>query len=145
MSDYDPSRAMPRDPGSRIGRREFLAGAAALAVAAPATARAQNQERRMHGLIGRMTAVPGRRDELIAILVDGVGGMPGCLSYVVALDPADDDAIWITEVWKDVESHRASLSLPEVRAAIAKGRPLIASFEPGTVTVPVGGHGLAGA
>ena len=97
----------------------------------------------LHGLIGKMTAAPGRRDELVAILLDGVSGMPGCLSYVVATDPADADGLWITEVWDTAASHTASLSLPSVRAAIAKGRPLIAGFSNHTTTVPIGGHGLA--
>lgn len=96
----------------------------------------------MYGLIGKMTAVAGKRDELIAILLDGTGAMPGCLSYIVATDPADADAIWITEVWDSPASHKASLSLPAVQGAIGKGRPLIAAFAPGTVTTPVGGHGL---
>lgn len=97
----------------------------------------------MHGLIGKMIAAPGQRDALIAILLEGVAGMPGCLSYVVAIDPADDNAIWITEAWDSKASHTASLSLPSVQAAIAKGRPLIAGFSQSTVTIPVGGHGLS--
>ena len=96
----------------------------------------------MYGLIGKMTATPGQRDALAAILLDGTGAMPGCLSYIVAADPADADALWITEVWESAESHRASLSLPAVQAAIAKGRPLIAGFSDRTETVPLGGHGL---
>ncbi len=52
----------------------------------------------MYGLIGKMKARPGQRDALIAILLDGIAAMPGCLSYIVASDPADADAIWITEV-----------------------------------------------
>ncbi|HPF62855.1 MAG: antibiotic biosynthesis monooxygenase [Gemmatimonadetes bacterium] len=96
----------------------------------------------MHGLIGKMRAVPGQRDALIAILLEGVAGMPGCLSYVVARDPADADAIWITEVWDSPASHQASLALPAVRDAIARGRPLIAGFEQHVTTEPVGGHGL---
>ena len=96
----------------------------------------------MYGLIGKMTTVPGQRDALVAILLEGVTGMPGCLSYVVATDPADADAIWITEVWDTEASHKASLSLPSVREAIAKGRPLIAGFGSRTVTTPVGGDGL---
>jgi quinol monooxygenase YgiN len=47
----------------------------------------------MYGLIGKMKAFPGQRDALIAILLDGVSGMPGCRSYVIATDPADADAI----------------------------------------------------
>lgn len=96
----------------------------------------------MYGLIGRMRAVEGRREELARILLEGTGAMPGCLSYVVALDPADADALWITEVWDRQESHRASLQLPEVQSAIARGRPLIAGFDSQTETRPVGGFGL---
>ncbi len=96
----------------------------------------------MYGLIGKMTAVPGQRDALVTILLDGVSGMPGCLSYVVATDPGDADAIWVSEVWDSEASHKASLTLPSVRAAIAKGRPLLAGFGNSTVTTPVGGHGL---
>ena len=98
----------------------------------------------MYGLIGKMTATPGQRDALAAILLDGTTSMPGCLSYVVASDPADADALWITEVWDTAESHRASLALPEVQAAIAKGRPLIAGFSNRTETTPLGGVGLPG-
>ena len=96
----------------------------------------------MHGLIGKMTAVEGQRDALVAILLEGIAGMPGCLSYIVATDPADANAIWVTEVWDSKASHEASLTLPAVRQAIARGRPLIAGFGPRTITTPVGGHGL---
>ena len=96
----------------------------------------------MYGLIGKMRSIPGQRDALVSILLEGVAGMPGCLSYVVASDPADADVLWITEVWDEQASHKASLALPSVQAAIAQGRPLIAGFEQHIETVPVGGHGL---
>lgn len=96
----------------------------------------------MYGLIGRIVAVSGRRDDLARILLEGTQSMPGCLSYVVATDGSDPDALWVTEVWTDRDSHRASLSLPSVQAAIAQGRPLISAFETRTETTPLGGHGL---
>ena len=96
----------------------------------------------MFGLIGKMTAVPGKREELLWILLGGIGEMPGCLSYVVARDPGDPDALWITEVWDSADSHRASLSLPAVREAITRAKPLIARFAEQIQTEPVGGHGL---
>ena len=96
----------------------------------------------MFGLIGRMKAQPGKRDELIPILLEGTRDMPGCLSYVVARDPDHADAIWITEVWTDEASHKASLSLPAVQAAIGRGRPLIAGFDSQQRTEPAGGVGL---
>ncbi len=96
----------------------------------------------MFGLIGRMRARPGKREDLIALLLEGTGGMPGCVSYVIARDTGDADALWITEVWTDEASHKASLALPSVQAAIAKGRPLIAGFDSHTRTEPVGGIGI---
>ena len=96
----------------------------------------------MYGLIGKLVTLPGRRDELITILLESTANMPGCLSYIVAHDPGNVDAIWITEVWDSEASHAASLSLPAVKSAIAKGRPLIAGFGERFVTSPVGGHGL---
>jgi quinol monooxygenase YgiN len=96
----------------------------------------------MYGLIGKMRAGSGKRDALIDILLGGTGAMPGCLSYVVATDPSDADAIWITEVWDTKESHDHSLALPAVKDAIAKGRPLIAGFDSSVATTPIGGVGL---
>ncbi|MFZ4657377.1 MAG: putative quinol monooxygenase [Caldilineaceae bacterium] len=96
----------------------------------------------MYGLIGKIKAAPGQRDALIAILLEGIAGMPGCRSYIVAQDGSDADSIWVTEVWESQASHRASLSLPSVQQAIARGKPLIVSFEQHVETTPVGGHGL---
>ena len=96
----------------------------------------------MYGLIGKMLATPGQRDTLIAILTEGTQSMPGCLSYVVAKDTKDENAVWVTEVWESKDSQAASLQLPAVKAAIAKGKPLIAGFGDYNVTEPVGGVGL---
>lgn len=126
-----------------ISRRTLtFATAAAVLLASKGNAQAQSEDTKMYGLIGKLKATPGQRDALIAILLDGVSGMPGCLSYVVARDPKDPDAVWITEAWESEAHHKASLALPAVRAAIAKGRPLIAGFADNFETEPVGGHGL---
>ena len=123
------------------GRRGVVIGAMAAAVL-PAIPQAQEKGKTMYGLIGQMLAAPGKRDELLAILREGTAEMPGCLSYVLATDPANPDAIWITEVWTDQQAHAASLKLPTVQAAIAKARPIIAGFPQRFETSPVGGHGL---
>src|SRR5206468_3106081 len=96
----------------------------------------------MYGLIGKMTALAGQRDALASLLVDSTPPMPGCLSYIVATDPTDADALWITEVWDSTASHQASLALPAVQATIARARPLIAGFGTRVETVPIGGYGL---
>lgn len=123
-----------------VTRRQTLTAGFGLAVTA--TAQPAFGASTMYGLIGRMKAAPGKRAELAAILLEGTDAMPGCLSYIVAEDPEDADALWITEVWDSVESHRASLSLPAVQAAIARGRPLIAGFDNRHETRPLGGVGL---
>ena len=96
----------------------------------------------MYGLIGKIVAVEGRREELAEILLEGAGGMPGCMSYVVALDTEDEDALWVTEVWETEARHRESLARPSVQEAIGKGRPLIRELGERFVTTPIGGHGL---
>lgn len=96
----------------------------------------------MYGLIGRFRAVEGKRDDLIAVMLDGSVPMAGCRSYVIARDPGSEDGIWITEVWDSQESHKASLSIPEVKATIAKAMPLIAGFEERFETEPKGGIGI---
>jgi quinol monooxygenase YgiN len=126
-----------------VSRRTFTraTGAAAIGVALPVPATLQGSTT-MYGLIGKFTAVAGQRDALAAILLGGTGGMPGCLSYIVANDTTDADTLWITEVWDSEASHTASLTLRSVREAIAKGRPLIASIGSHVVTTPLGGVGL---
>lgn len=114
--------------------------AAALVPLAPEIAMAD--ETLKYGLIGKMIATPGQRDALISFLLGGTGAMPGCLSYVIATDPANPDAIWITEVWQTKQRHADSLKLPEVQAAISKARPIIAGFGERFETTPVGGVGL---
>jgi quinol monooxygenase YgiN len=96
----------------------------------------------MYGLIGRLNAVPGQRDALIEILLNGANDMPGCLSYIVAEDPTDPESIWVTEVWDNPDSHKASLSIPSVQQAISRAKPLIAGFGERFETKPVGGFGL---
>jgi quinol monooxygenase YgiN len=128
-----------------IGRRDFIVitGSAALASAASGSPIPKGSHEKMYGLIGKMIAAPMQRDALISILLEAVDDMPGCLSYVVAKDPVDPDGIWITEVWDSEQNHQASLTIPAVKQAISRAKPLIAGFSNSTKTEPVGGHGLA--
>ncbi len=99
----------------------------------------------MYGLIAKLTAAPGKRDELIKILKEGTRNMPGCRSYILAKDVMDQNAIWVTEIWDSEASHDASLTLPAVKASIIQAKPLIAGFEKAAVTNPVGGVGFPAA
>ncbi|GHE26853.1 hypothetical protein GCM10007167_04950 [Vulcaniibacterium thermophilum] len=127
-----------------VSRRGFVVGAVAgLAACSRSVRGGLREERRMYGLIGKIRTTPGQRDTVVEALLEGTRSMPGCLSYVVALDPGDADAIWVTEVWESREHHQASLGLPAVQAAIARARPHIAGFGERFETLPVGGQGFA--
>lgn len=93
----------------------------------------------MYGLIVKLTIVPGKRDEMIAILKESAANMPGCFSYVVAKDTANENGIWVTEVWDSLASHDASLSLPAVKNAIPRAKGLVSIFEKTAVTTPIWG------
>lgn len=95
----------------------------------------------MYGLIGEIEAVAGQGAELAEVLA-AVGPMPGCLNYIVAMDIEDQDVIWVTEIWESAQAHTASLELPSVQEAIARGRPLIAGFRSQHELSPVGGVGI---
>ena len=96
-------------------------------------------------MIIKIAAAPGKREEMIRILKESAADMPGCLRYVVAEDSANENAIWVTEVWDSAASHEASLSLPAVRNAIPKAREIVSGFEKVAVTNPVWGAGLRAA
>lgn len=86
-----------------------------------------------------MLATSGNRDTLVDILAENTTKMPGCISYIIAKDSSDANAIWITEVWESQELHQASLSLPAVQDAIKRARPIIAGFGERFETIPVAG------
>ncbi|WP_239700710.1 putative quinol monooxygenase [Massilia sp. 9096] len=123
-------------------RRILVTAIALMALTAcqsmPSSATGQNP---MYGLITKIKAKPGQRGVLAPILLQASRAMPGCLSYVVAEDPADGDALWITEVWDSVESHKASLNLDAVKTALQAGRPLISGLGERFETHPIGGFG----
>ncbi|RIX53965.1 antibiotic biosynthesis monooxygenase [Paenibacillus nanensis] len=95
-------------------------------------------------MYGKMTAQPGKRDELVQILLQAAEGLtsnPGCELYIVNISEDNPDDIWVTELWRDAEAHADSLKDPGAMELIQKARPLIAGIEPVRLR-PVGGKGL---
>ena len=117
-----------------MNRREHLAAMLAMAAALlppgklHALGAIMEEADPQYGLLGQMMAAPGKRAELVAILTEATGEMPGNIAYLIGEDSANPDAIWIVELWESKEAHAASLKLPAVQAAITKARPLIAGF-----------------
>ncbi|MGI8999951.1 MAG: putative quinol monooxygenase [Candidatus Limnocylindria bacterium] len=97
------------------------------------------------GLHGSLLATPGQRDALVKHMLDAAALMedaPGCDLYLVSTSETDDDeAVWITEIWRTEADHDASLSLPGVPELIGRARPLIAGMGDSQRLVPIGGVG----
>ena len=97
-----------------------------------------------YGLLGSMTAQPGRRDDLVAVLLRAAQLLerdPGCLHYVISTS-AEPEVVWVTEVWTDQAAHDASLEPEDVRALVQEAIPLIAGMSEQTHLVVHGGKGL---
>jgi quinol monooxygenase YgiN len=99
-----------------------------------------------YGLMGKFTAHPGRRDELLELLRQGAEQMKdaqiGCLLYLISTARDDADALWVTEVWTSQGAHDASLAIREVRQIIGEARPLIAGMSDRIEFTPAAGIGL---
>lgn len=93
----------------------------------------------MDSMIGRIEATPGNRDELARALVHGVDEMPGCLTYVVSIDPSDETGVWIAEAWVSHEAHAAWLASDATRALVDRIRPLMVGYSERHELRPVGG------
>src|SRR5690625_2623768 len=100
------SRAATGDGG--MDRRDFILTSvvAAAGMTIPGAWLQFDEGARMYGLIGKMIAVDGRRDELIA----GVAGERGWWSYIGAKDEEDDKRGWITGGWEGREQEQADTS-----------------------------------
>jgi len=92
----------------------------------------------MGAMIGRIEATPGNRDELARALVDDVGEMPGCLSYLVSVEPGDDTGVWIAECWTTDDAHREWLASDGTKSLIERIAPLMAGYSERHEVTPVG-------
>ena len=87
-------------------------------------------------VIAKITLVPGKQDEMIAVLKESAADTQGCLSYIVAQNAADENTIWVTKTWDSMASHHASLSLPTVKSAVPCANAIVSNFQRITVTNP---------
>ena len=99
----------------------------------------------MYGMTGKLMAQPGKREEFLAILLQAsekVGRLPGCRMYAVTEDMANDNTIWVMEIWDDKEAHDNALKQDDVRALITQAMPLMDGQPDGAELRIVGGHGV---
>ena len=96
----------------------------------------------MYGLITRLTAYPGRRDELALLLMDPAVRKPGCHSYIVAHDLSDANALWVTEVWVNQPTHQSWSKDLRDSGLWRPVHGLMAKMDDSILTRPLGGIGL---
>ncbi|MFF2554524.1 putative quinol monooxygenase [Nocardia sp. NPDC058058] len=86
----------------------------------------------LFGVYGRMTALPGRRDELIAVLLAGLqagGKGGGLLSFSINAAVDDSDTVWLTQLWVDKAAHDATTRSEPV-AAVSRLVPALLAGQP---------------
>ncbi|PSR67365.1 hypothetical protein C8258_15155 [Nocardia sp. MDA0666] len=99
----------------------------------------------MFSVYGQMTALPGRRDELIVLLLAGFragGDDSGLLHYSINTAFDDPDTIWLTQLWRDKDAHDETTRSERVAAVSRQVPPLLARQPDGAYghTVHVGGR-----
>ena len=93
-----------------------------------------------HGFHATMTALPGRGDELVGLLLDAPSlPHPDCVVFLVGRSAADPDVVHVTEGWTSPEAHAAFFATEPARALVARLQPLLTGESQYTDEVPVGG------
>ena len=98
-----------------------------------------------YALINRLTTRPGKRDEVLKLLLEA--GKPfqenaACILYLVYEDAQDPNVIWVEDLWTSKEEHTAALAKPEVRTFVARAITLLEGMPEQREVAPVGGKGL---
>lgn len=76
---------------------------------------------------GTLGTIAGRRDELVATLIQRNELLHelGCHVYEVGVADDAPDTVFVVEVWESAEAHRRSLQHSDVQASIATARPIL--------------------
>lgn len=93
-----------------------------------------------HGFHATMTALPGKGDEVIALLLDAPS-LPNvdCVVFLVGRSAGNPDVVYVTEGWTSQEAHSAFFATEPAQALVAKLQPLMAGESQYTDELPVGG------
>lgn len=97
-----------------------------------------------HGFHATMTARPGKRDELIELLLSAVAaGGPAtnesCLFYIVSRSAGNENVVHVTEGWTTKDAHSANFARDASRALMARISALITDGTQYHDEVPIGG------
>ena len=98
-----------------------------------------------YALINKMTTKPGKRDEVLTILLEA--GKPfadntACMFYLVYKDMQDLNTIWVEDLWTNEADHTAAMSSPAMRSFITQCLPLLEGMPEQIPVELAGGKGL---
>ena len=95
-----------------------------------------------YGVNGKIIATAGARAQIQKYLLEAAEEMknlPSCHCYIVGINPDEEDAVYVFEVWENEEAHQAALKQRVFQDLIAKARPFIAGMEDFPSLTIVGG------
>ena len=100
-----------------------------------------------YGFAATMTALPGKGDEVVEVLLSGLEpGNPAstefCLLYLVSRSASNPDVIFIQEGWSSEDDHQRIFSGPAAQAIVARFDGLLAGDSVYTDPVVIGGKAL---
>ncbi len=97
-------------------------------------------------LFGKFTVVEGQRETMVQILLEAAESMKNlddCEIYLVNISENEPDAVYVYEVWRDENAHKASLSLQATQTLIKRAKPLITGVERISTLKARGGKGIS--
>jgi quinol monooxygenase YgiN len=95
-------------------------------------------------LINKLTANPGKRQEVVDILLSAGSAFDddaSCLLYLVSTDTKDPDVIWVQDVWTDQAHHEAAMGTESMAEQVKRAVPLLAGMPEQIEVEPAGGKG----
>src|SRR4051812_928805 len=81
-----------------------------------------------YALLNKMTVKPGKRQEVIDILLESGAAFddnPQCLLYLVSKDKQDENVIWVQDVWTDELSHEQAMNDEKMQWYVKQAMPLL--------------------
>jgi len=97
-------------------------------------------------LHGKLTATQGEGKQLTEILVKAsklIKTAKGCRLYTIGKNNANENEVWVTEIWDSKADHDNSLNLAGVKDLIGKAFPILDGMPTkGQELEIIGGHGI---
>lgn len=98
-----------------------------------------------HVLLNKLTAKPGKRDQVVKNLIASgklFDDNAACVMYLVTESSDSPNDIWVFDLWTSEEAHSQALQAPELQPSIAETVPLLERMPEQIEVQARGGKGL---